>query len=255
MPHHYLGAASRKAVPFRKRNRAADRKALARIGLGKSPSTPNNLPPGFVADDHVSEIKHGLFWSRAVLIARCSRRAPAQRASGKRVRMQKVRRNVPRFAGLLRSRQKHVQGTRPAFPAFPFGRRGAVMVFDVMKKRSAEARHKKAQHAKARRKQAPSASRKQAESPEAPRRWSAEVTRRSNALDLEPGVFTRTDPKEIAASLKRSAETSLRKKTDSYRSALSMLSFYINRAGTNLSEMRRRILMRAKAELRKQFGR
>jgi hypothetical protein len=81
------------------------------------------------------------------------------------------------------------------------------------------------------------------------------VTRRSNALDLEPGVFTRTDPKEIAASLKRSAETSLRKKTDSYRSALSMLNFYINRAGSNLSEMRRRILMRAKVALRKQFGR
>jgi Protein of unknown function (DUF3175) len=124
-----------------------------------------------------------------------------------------------------------------------------------MKKRAAKSRHVKAQRNKARRRQAPSASRKQAASPEPSRKWSAEVTRRSNALDLEPGVFTRRDPKEIAASLKRSAETSLRKKTDSYRSALSMLSFYINRAGTNLSEMRRRILMRAKVELRKQFGR
>ncbi len=129
------------------------------------------------------------------------------------------------------------------------------MVFDVMKKRAAKARRNKAQHTKARQKQVLSASGKEAASPEAPRRWSAEVTRRSDALDLEPGVFTRTDPKEIAASLKRSAETSVRKKTDPYRSALSMLSFYINRAGTNLSEMRRRILMRAKAELRKQFGR
>jgi hypothetical protein len=85
--------------------------------------------------------------------------------------------------------------------------------------------------------------------------WSAEVTRRSNALDLEPGVFTWRDPKQIAASLKRSAETSGRKKVDSFRSALSMLNFYINRAGTNLSESRRRTLTRAKGELRKQFGR
>jgi hypothetical protein len=121
------------------------------------------------------------------------------------------------------------------------------MVLEAMTKRSA--RSARLRHSKAQRKQARPAP------PKASRRWSAEVTRRSDALDLEPGVFTRTDPKEIAASLKRSAETSLRKKRDSYRSALSMLSFYINRAGTNLSEMRRSILMRAKAELRKQFGR
>jgi hypothetical protein len=85
--------------------------------------------------------------------------------------------------------------------------------------------------------------------------WSAEVTRGSNALDLDPGVFTWKDPKRIAASLKRSAETSDRKKADPFRSALSMLTFYINRAGANLSETRRRILTRAKGELRKQFGR
>ena len=87
------------------------------------------------------------------------------------------------------------------------------------------------------------------------RRWSAEVTRHSNALDLEPGVFTFKNPKQIAASLKHSAETSRRKKTDAFRSALSMLTFYINRAGTNLSATQRRTLMRAKDELRKQFGR
>jgi Protein of unknown function (DUF3175) len=87
------------------------------------------------------------------------------------------------------------------------------------------------------------------------RRWSAGVTKLSNALDLEPGVFTLKDPKQIAASLKHSAETSRRKKADSYRSALSMLTFYINRAGGNLSATRRRVLMRAKDELRKQFGR
>lgn len=88
-----------------------------------------------------------------------------------------------------------------------------------------------------------------------PGRWSAQVTRGSDALDLEPGVFKWRDPKQIAASLKHSAETSDRKKVDSFRSALSMLNFYINRAGTNLSQSRRRTLTRAKGELRKQFGR
>jgi hypothetical protein len=99
------------------------------------------------------------------------------------------------------------------------------------------------------------AQRTQAAPRKKPARWSAEVTRGSDALDLESGVFTWKDPKQIAASLKRSAETSDRKKADPYRSALSMLSFYINRAGTNLPESRRRILTRAKGELRKQFGR
>lgn len=89
----------------------------------------------------------------------------------------------------------------------------------------------------------------------APVYWSAEVTRRSNALDLEPGVFTWKDPRDIAASLKRSAEASDRKKTDALRSAMSMLNFYINRAGGNLSAARHRTLTRAKSELRKQFGR
>jgi len=87
------------------------------------------------------------------------------------------------------------------------------------------------------------------------RRWSARVTRESDALDLDRGVFTQRDPKEIAASLKRSAERSRRRKADPYRSALSMLTFYINRAGKNLPAGRRRTLQRAKGELRKQFGR
>jgi hypothetical protein len=87
------------------------------------------------------------------------------------------------------------------------------------------------------------------------RRWSAEVTKHSDALDLKAGVFTSNDPKRIATSLKHSAEASRRKKAGSYRSALSMLTFYINRAGHNLSAARRRILTRAKDELRKQFGR
>jgi Protein of unknown function (DUF3175) len=104
-------------------------------------------------------------------------------------------------------------------------------------------------------KPSPKAARTRATPRKVPVLWSAEVTRRSNALDLKPGIFTWKDPKQIAASLKRSAEVSDRKKTDSFRSALSMLNFYINRAGANLSQARRRTLTRAKGELRKQFGR
>lgn len=87
------------------------------------------------------------------------------------------------------------------------------------------------------------------------KRWSLEVTEQSDALDLERNVFTLNDPKEIAASLKRSAEKSHRRKSDPYRSAMSMLAFYINRAGTNLPAQRRRVLERAKYKLRKAFGR
>jgi hypothetical protein len=81
------------------------------------------------------------------------------------------------------------------------------------------------------------------------------VTRESNALDLEEGVFTKDDPKEVAASLKRSAVSSTRRKAEPYRSALSMLTFYINRAGRNLPPARRKTLMQAKQELRNLFGR
>ena len=87
------------------------------------------------------------------------------------------------------------------------------------------------------------------------RRWSQRVTRDSNALDLDRGVFSKNDPKRIAESHKRSAERSRRRKSSPYRSALSMLVFYINRAGKNLPARRRKILQRAKAELRLQFGR
>jgi hypothetical protein len=86
------------------------------------------------------------------------------------------------------------------------------------------------------------------------RRWSRKVTETSDALTLEGGVFTHRDPKRIAASLKRSAERSKRRKADPYRSALSMLTFYINRAGRNLPASRKKTLMRAKDELRRQFG-
>ena len=87
------------------------------------------------------------------------------------------------------------------------------------------------------------------------KRWSGKVTRNSDALDLQEGVFTRKDPKSIARSLKRSAEASHRRKSDPYRSAMSMLSFYINRGGDQLSASRRKTLESAKLELRRLFGR
>src|ERR671936_2095772 len=81
-------------------------------------------------------------------------------------------------------------------------------------------------------------------------RWSARVTQRSNALDLEPKVFRSNDPRKIALSLKRSAQRSKRRKGTPYQSAMSMLNFYINRAGKNLPQKRQRVLERAKDELR-----
>jgi hypothetical protein len=86
------------------------------------------------------------------------------------------------------------------------------------------------------------------------KRWSQDVTEHSDALDLEQGVFTLKDPKKIAASLKRSAEASTRRKSDPYRSAMSMLTFYINRAGKSLNKADRDRLEKAKDELRKAFG-
>jgi hypothetical protein len=86
-------------------------------------------------------------------------------------------------------------------------------------------------------------------------RWSQRVTRESDALDLDRGVFTLKDPKKIAASLKRSARRSTRRKSDPYRSAMSMLTFYMNRAGKGLPASRKKVLDQAKDELRHQFGR
>jgi hypothetical protein len=87
------------------------------------------------------------------------------------------------------------------------------------------------------------------------RRWSARVTRTSNALDLESGVFRRRSPRAIARSLKRSAEASARRRSAPFRSAMSMLTFYVNRAGKSLSASDRKTLTRAKRELRKLYGR
>ena len=87
------------------------------------------------------------------------------------------------------------------------------------------------------------------------KRWSQRVTETSNALDLDRGVFAHSDPRAIARSLKRSAEHSHRRKSEPYRSAMSMLTFYINRAGKQLSQKQRKTLEKAKDELRDLYGR
>ena len=87
------------------------------------------------------------------------------------------------------------------------------------------------------------------------KKWSAKVSKHSNALDLEAHVFEKDDPHKIALSLKKSAKESHRRKGTPYQSAMSMLNFYINRAGKNLPSDRKEILEQAKKELRKVFGR
>jgi hypothetical protein len=87
------------------------------------------------------------------------------------------------------------------------------------------------------------------------RRWSQRVTQESNALDLEPGVFAKPTARQVALSLRRSAEASRRRKGTPLQSAMSMLTFYVNRAGKNLSKERREVLERAKDELRRLYGR
>jgi Protein of unknown function (DUF3175) len=91
--------------------------------------------------------------------------------------------------------------------------------------------------------------------PTSPRRWSQRVTETSDALDLESGVFRKKSPRAVAASLKRSADRSRRRKVDPFRSAMSMLTFYINRAGKGLKTDERKVLEQAKEELRKLYGR
>ena len=97
--------------------------------------------------------------------------------------------------------------------------------------------------------------RRKAHSPRKTNYWAGEVTRNSNALDLEHEVFKKDDAKAVARSLKRSAEASDRRKAEPFRSAMSMLTFYINRAGRNLPKGRLRILERAKDELRALYRR
>jgi hypothetical protein len=120
----------------------------------------------------------------------------------------------------------------------------------------AMAEHRKsASHGRVARKTTRKTARKTARRKAAPRRWSQRVTAQSDALDLKHGVFKLGDPKKIAASLKRSAQRSSRRKAGAYRSALSMLTFYINRAGKTLPKTQRTRLERTKIELRRQFGR
>lgn len=118
--------------------------------------------------------------------------------------------------------------------------------------------HKKATRKPARKATTRSASttrRKRGAKKPTSKRWSQRVTKESDALDLEHGVFKQTSAKQIASSLKRSAEHSTRRKSGAYRSALSMLTFYINRAGKTLPKTERSRLERAKIELKHQFGR
>jgi hypothetical protein len=100
-----------------------------------------------------------------------------------------------------------------------------------------------------------SAGRRRGSSPRRTRRWSRHVTETSHALDLEPKVFSLREPAAIARSLRRSAERSRRRKSDPYRSAMSMITFYVNRAGSKLSKAQKARLERAKDELRALYGR
>lgn len=97
--------------------------------------------------------------------------------------------------------------------------------------------------------------RNEKKTPAEDRHWSQQVNKTSNALDLEAGVFALTDPGEIAQSLKRSADRSQRRKSEPYRSAMSMLTFYLNRAGRHLPAEQRQCLEQAKDELRELYGR
>jgi Protein of unknown function (DUF3175) len=106
-----------------------------------------------------------------------------------------------------------------------------------------------------RRSKSPSSRNRGTKARQGSRRWSARVSRTSNALDLQPKVFKLTNARQIALSLKRSAEHSKRRKGTAYQSAMSMLNFYINRAGKNLPQKQKRVLERAKGELRDVFGR
>ncbi len=96
---------------------------------------------------------------------------------------------------------------------------------------------------------------KRAKAKQGSEKWSNRVTKESNALDLEEGVFIWNNPRKIAESLKESAETSLRRKVKPFQSAMSMLNFYINRAGKSLPARQKRVLEEAKIELRKIFKR
>jgi len=127
--------------------------------------------------------------------------------------------------------------------------------FNMAQPRKSTASRRPARQKSTGRKTARKSASKTREAKPSSKRWSQRVTKHSDALDLKRGVFTLQDPKRIAASLKRSAEHSSRRKAGAYRSALSMLTFYINRAGKTLPKTQRMRLNQAKVELKRQFGR
>jgi len=127
--------------------------------------------------------------------------------------------------------------------------------FNMAQPRKSTASRRPARQKSTGRKTARKSASKTREAKPSSKRWSQRVTKHSDALDLKRGVFTLRDPKRIAASLKRSAEHSSRRKAGAYRSALSMLTFYINRAGKTLPKTQRMRLNQAKVELKRQFGR
>jgi hypothetical protein len=141
------------------------------------------------------------------------------------------------------------------FPATGPGTIGALSVFSGERKELAMAERSKRSAQKSAPRTSKTTANRTTAKKAAPKRWSQRVTRQSDALDLKHGVFKQTSARKIAASLKRSAEHSTRRKSGAYRSALSMLVFYINRAGKTLPKTQRDRLERAKAELRHQFGR
>ena len=144
--------------------------------------------------------------------------------------------------GLAAERGQATQGALALAPEMPMpSRRGSPRVPEAARTRRADG--------------ALRAARTRPADDRAPKRWSARVTRESRALVLEDGVFTWDDPVRIARSLKHSAETSTARKAEPFASAMSMLAFFVNRAGRSLPARRRRVLEQAKRALRKEFGR
>ncbi len=141
--------------------------------------------------------------------------------------------------------------------ASPAGNRSALTLFASKQKQDfvMANRRRATSRGPTRRKSAKNKATRRKPRTKASNRWSQRVSRESDALDLQRGVFTLGDPKRIATSLKRSAERSTRRKAGAYRSAVSMLTFYINRAGRTLPKAQRARLERAKLELKRQFGR
>jgi Protein of unknown function (DUF3175) len=153
--------------------------------------------------------------------------------------------------GRTPSRKKTAKPQKTARRAKTSGRARATSSTTTASRTKAASRPKTGSRSKTAARRQPAA----ATGRETSRYWSQAVTTGSNALDLDPGVFSLRKPADIARSLKRSAEASKRRKSSPYQSAMSMLTFYLNRAGRKLPESRKRVLEKAKDALRKEFGR